>query len=130
MREPLWKSLVRQLDDSGYESPYLDRLRARLDVAGVARQSLETEIVREVAAALGRAEDKVNHLLLELELAGRAVDETSAADDRTARIARFNQVRDDALRARQDLRIHREAVGFRRHHDFEQLYPIPPRKPA
>jgi len=126
MREPPWKSLVRHLEDRGYESPYLDRLRARLDAGGI-RQSLETEIVREVAQALGRSEDKVNHALLELELAARAVDEAADADTRAARIAHFNQVREDALRARQYLRIHREAVGFRRHHDFERLYPIPPR---
>jgi len=127
MREPPWKNLVRHLGDSGYESPYLDRLRARLDAGGV-RQSLETEIVREVAAALGRSEDTVNHALLELELAGRAAD--AAADDaeRAAHTTRFNQLREQALRARQYLRIHREAVGFRRHLDLEQLYPIPPRR--
>ena len=50
MREPPWKSLVRHLDDSGYESPYLDRLSARLDAGGI-RQSLETEIIRVVAQA-------------------------------------------------------------------------------
>jgi hypothetical protein len=126
MREPPWKNLVRHLEDTGYESPYLDRLRARLDAGGI-RQSLETEIIREVAHALGRSEDKVNHALLELELAARAVDEAADDDTRAARVARFNQVREDALRARQNLRIHREAVGFRRHHDFEKLYPIPPR---
>jgi len=126
MREPPWKNLVRHLDDSGYESPYLDRLRARLDAGGV-RQSLETEIIREVAQALGRSEDKVNHALLELELAARAADE-APDHDRPARIARFNQLREAALQARQYLRIHREAVGFRRHHDLDQLYPIPPRR--
>ena len=32
MKEPPWKRLVEELKDEGYESIYLDRLRANLDV--------------------------------------------------------------------------------------------------
>jgi hypothetical protein len=56
MPERPWQTLVRQLTDAGYESPYLDRLRARVDPAQ-AQDTLEQEIIREMASALGRAED-------------------------------------------------------------------------
>src|SRR5215470_3591026 len=113
MRQPPWKALVAELKDRGHESPYLDRLRARLDV-DQAQVSLEREILQEIAAALGRTEAKLNHALLPLELASRDLD--AAADDaeRAARSARLEAMRTEALQARHELLIHREAVGIRR----------------
>jgi hypothetical protein len=125
--EATWKKLVRELSDSGYESPYLDRLRARLDVR-LAFESLEQEIAREIASALGRAGDKVDYALLRLEIAGREVDASADERDRERAVLRFNQVRREALAARHELRIHREAVGIRRNRILEQIYPIPPRR--
>jgi hypothetical protein len=127
MRQPPWKALVAELKERGHESPYLDRLRARLDVEQ-AQVSLEREILQEIAAALGRTEAKLNYALLQLELAARDLD--AAADDaeRAARSARFETLRTEALRARHELLIHREAVGMRRNDLLETLYPIPPRR--
>lgn len=126
MRPAPWTSLVRTLTDAGHESPYLDRLRARVDPAR-AQSDLETEIRAEIAAALGRAEDKVNAALLRLELAGRALDD-ALGPDRPARTTDFNARRTDALHARWELLVHREAVGFRRNGVLDELYPIPPRR--
>lgn len=128
MADRPWRSLVAELTDAGHESPYLDRLRRRLDVSQ-GRDSLETEIIREMAAALGRAEDKVNAALLELELAGRALA-TAVAGERRRCAASFNARRATALRARWELLIHREALGMRRNDVLEQLYPIPPAVPT
>lgn len=127
MRETPWSRLVRELKDTGYESPYLDRLRARLDPAeAVAR--LETEIVQEMAQALGRTEDKLNYVLLRLELAARAIE--SAPDElaRYERVREFNALRQEAIEARRNLQIHREAIGIRRNRVLDDLYPIPPRR--
>ncbi len=131
MVEPAWKSLVESLRASRVESTYLDRLEARLGdlrQAGLQRTSLAQEILEEMAYALGRAEDKVNLALLELELASRALDD---ADDQ-ARVRRrdeYNQQREVAVRARWELEIHREAIGFRRNSALlERYYPIPPRR--
>ena len=127
MREAPWTKLVRELKDNGYESPYLDRLRARLDPAeAIAR--LETEIVQEMAQALGRTEDKLNHALLRLELAGRKVDAAPDASTRAARVLASNLLRAEAIEARRDLVIHREAIGIRRNRILEEIYPIPPRR--
>lgn len=121
-----WQALVRELKDEGYESPYLDRLRARHDVAA-AQEELEKEIMREMAEALGRSGEKVDVALLKLELAAR--DLASARDDeeRFRLVAAFNARREEALTARHELRIHREAIGIRRNDTLDTEYPIPPK---
>jgi len=126
MREAPWRTLVRDLTDAGYESPYLDRLRRRVDTTA-SQETLEQEIVAEMAAALGRAEDKLNAALLQLELAAGALAAASDADDREDAARVVDARREDALRARWELVIQREAVGIRRNDILEQLYPIPPR---
>jgi hypothetical protein len=91
------------------------------------QESLEKEIIREMAAALGRAEDKLDAALLRLELAGRACAAATGPDDRRRRAMEFNARRREALEARWELAIQREAVGLRRNEVVEGLYPIPPR---
>ncbi|GAB4248874.1 hypothetical protein [Deferrisoma sp.] len=127
MRAPAWKRLVDQLTDEGYESPYLDRLRRRLGVYQAQRE-LEKEILQEMAAALGRAEEKVLVALLELELLGRQVDrlEAEGAEDLAEAVLRFNAKRREARQRLWELVIHREALGFRNHRILDEFYPIPP----
>ncbi len=78
MSDRPWQALVRELRDSGYDSPYLARLRARIDVAA-AQEQLEKEILREIAQALGRSGEKVDVALLRLELLEK---EIAAAPER------------------------------------------------
>jgi hypothetical protein len=125
MREAPWTRLVRTLVDAGYESPYLDRLRRRVDVEQ-AHASLEQEIIREMAGALGRAEDKLNAALLRVQLAGDAVAAAPSGEERRRRALEFNACRREAEAARWELVIQREAVGIRRNDVLERLYPIPP----
>ena len=124
-RDFAWRNLVRELTDAGYESPYLDRLKARVDVAQ-AQSSLEKEIIAEMASALGRAEDKLNAALLRLELAGKDLEKAAPAE-RPARAIVFDARRADALQARWELVIQRESVGILRNEVIERMYPIPPR---
>ena len=118
------KRLVTGLKERGYESVYLDRLEQRLDVEA-AHEVLEQEIVAEMAAALGRSAAKVDLALLRLELAAKDIDAAADDDERARLVARFNALRAEALRARHELAIHREAVGFRRNHELDRLYPVP-----
>jgi hypothetical protein len=122
-RDPAWKSLVEQLIDEGKQSPYLDRLRARYDVR-LPSDTLERELLAEMASALARSEDKVNVALLELELLGRRCDERGDQ----ASIDAFNAKRSHAIAMRRELLIHRDALRFTRDPRFEELYPIPPRR--
>lgn len=131
MRSPPWKRLVEQLKSDGFESPYLERLSQRLVVdRDSAHAELEKEIRAEMAAALGRTEDKVNLALLELDVAGKAVDaaEGGPRDALVAAITEYNRLREAAERALRDLMIHREAIGIRQHKLLADFYPIPPRR--
>ncbi len=127
MPAPPWKRLVQDLTGAGYESPYLERLRRRVDVEQ-AHTDLENEIVAEMAAALGRAEAKVDAALLRLELAGRDVETSPPGTPREEALTQWEARRIEALAARHDLLIHREAVGFRRNAMLETLYPIPDKR--
>lgn len=127
MRAPPWKNLVRDLTRTGFESPYLDRLKRRVDVE-LAAEELEKEIVQEMATALGRAGDKVDYALLRLDVAARAIDEARDPAERRLLVRHWNGLREEAIEARYELRIHREAVGIRRNRMLETLYPIPPRR--
>jgi hypothetical protein len=120
-----WKSLIRDLRDDEARRPYLDDVRRRVGVVE-AHAELEREIAREIAAALGRSAAKVTDAMARLEDAGRAVAAAQLdADERDRRMARFNALRREALTARHELLIHREAVGMRRNEALEIMYPIP-----
>lgn len=118
---------MQELTAAGHESPYLERLRSRLGV-GRAFETLEKEIAREMASALGRAGERVDQALLRLEIADLEIAAARDGAERRRRVERFNQLRREALRARHDLQIQREAIGIRRNRILEQVYPIPPRR--
>ena len=124
MKEPPWKRLVEELKDRGYESIYLDRLRATLDVEqqhGI----LEQEIVQEMAYALGQSAAKVDHALLELELLHAELARCETRTERASLIEAIRHKEAEALERRRRLLIHREALGIRRNDVLETLYPVP-----
>src|SRR5262249_20907544 len=100
--QPPGKALVLALQDRGYESPSLDRLRRRLDPEQ-AQATLEQEIVQEIAAALGRTAAKLDHALLRLELAGRELAALGGAAARPECAARADTPRSPAPPARHEL---------------------------
>lgn len=136
------KDLVQRIHKSEEHKPYHPDLAARfpnLHRSGAsALSALEREIAEEVAYSLGRAGKKIETLLQETQRLGAALDELSASDDRspTARRqaaslhARFSNARTLTERAIRDLRIQREALGFRRHDDIEKRFVVPAPRPA
>ncbi len=121
-----WHRLVTRLKDRGIHSPNVERLRHHLSTEEQHEQ-LETEMRSEIARALGRAEAKVLAALVALELADD--DVKLAGDDavrRSEALEAREQRRREALEARTDYKIHREAVGIRRNAQLDQLFPVPP----
>jgi hypothetical protein len=103
-------------------------LRQRLPSTSIA--SLEREIASEIAYSLGRAAEKLEAALS--QALGTLAELEAAhpdAERRPALITRFNDERSVAERRLRDLLIQREALGFRRHAELHQRYPIPPRWP-
>ncbi|MBN1656339.1 MAG: hypothetical protein JXA30_21395 [Deltaproteobacteria bacterium] len=127
MRDQPWKNLLECLTDSEFDSPYLDRLRSRVEIAQ-GREGLQREILQEIAQALGRSEDKVNEALLELEMLEAEIAREADGNRRRSLVETFNRKRESARRALRDLVIHREALGMRRNKQLAEIYPIPARK--
>lgn len=131
MVDPVWKRLVESLDSRGFESRYLDRLMDRLSPAamqvamGTGFNALQREIVEEMAYALRRAEDKVNLALLHLDLATEAIEQNRDAARSALLEDEWENRRREAMRARWEFTVHREALGMIRHDVLMQLYPIP-----
>lgn len=133
------RTLVEDLTATHFESPYLDRLRGRLQRAATTGgyTKLQQEIMGEMAAALGRAEDHVNEALLRLDVLDREIahlESEPESPERSRRldseVARFNELRERAQRRLWELMVHREAIGLRRHETLSQFYPIPPKRSA
>ena len=119
------KTLVERLTAEGHVSPHLERLRERL-VHMSSPTTLEKEIASEMAAALGRTEEKLLVALVELEVAGKKLAAASAGA-RPALVDEFNALRKIALDRRWELEIHREAIGILQNKVLVTMYPIPER---
>ncbi len=92
----------------------------------------EQEIAKEKAEALGWAGERLERLLAELEMVAstlRRTDRAALLEARAEWERHYQRLRAEALRARQDLMIQREAVGFRRHAVVMELFPVPPARP-
>jgi hypothetical protein len=88
----------------------------------------EEEILREKAAALGRAGERLEHALAETAALGAALDAERDPARRPALLADYEAARRRADSARLMLIIQREAVGLRQHRDVERQFPDPPRR--
>ena len=91
-------------------------------------ERLEEEIVKEKAAVLGRAGERLEAALAEVAALGRALDAEPDAARRAARLAEYAAAHRRATTARQMLLIQREAIGLRLHRDVDRQYPEPPRR--
>ena len=100
---------------------YLDRLRGSYDVKAHV-ESIEEEMAEEMAKALGRTTSRCDYEFALLDRARRLHDDDPSDDARAA----FDAQRAACLKARQDLLIHRQALGFKtnNHAVVEKYYPI------
>jgi hypothetical protein len=101
-------------------------------------EQIESEIRKEKAEALGRAGERLEQILLEIEafrqeiccLAEKRLETSPGARgwharDLKVRLAEHARLCEEAKRLRHSLIIQREAVGLWRHEDVERQYPEP-----
>jgi hypothetical protein len=101
-------------------------------------EQIESEIRKEKAEALGRAGERLEQILLEIEefrqeiccLVEKRLETSpgargSHARDLEVRLAEHARLCEEAKRLRHSLIIQREAVGLWRHEDVERQYPVP-----
>ncbi|HEU4368591.1 MAG TPA: hypothetical protein VFV05_10245 [Methylomirabilota bacterium] len=91
-------------------------------------ERLEREIVKEKAAALGRAGERLEAALDEVALLSRALDTETDPGRRAALLRQYEGARGRAALARTMLLVQREAIGLRHHRVVDQLFPEPRRR--
>jgi hypothetical protein len=91
-------------------------------------EKLEQEIVKEKAAALGRAGERLETALAEARALGLALDAEADPQRRSERLREYEAARRRAATARTMLVIQREAIGLRWHRDVDREFPEPPRR--
>ena len=91
-------------------------------------EKLEEEILREKAAALGRAGERLESALEEARELGRALDAERDAERRAALLRLYESARRRADSASLMLVVQREAIGLRYHRDVDLQFPEPPRR--
>lgn len=131
MRDTTWQELIEDLKDKERKK-HLDPARAKLPTAGP-RDELMREMLQEMAAAFGRANEKVTTALLQLDECERAIDAVALArphDVRAinARIDAFNAQHDATTQSVWELQVHREALGFRTAPSQREQVPLPPKR--
>ncbi|MFY9397478.1 MAG: hypothetical protein WAR22_03855 [Desulfomonilia bacterium] len=85
----------------------------------------QEEIIEEIAKALGHSGDILEEVLARLEALGREMDAARDAREYNSRVEEFNTLRREAIRRKEMLMIHREAIGVRKHRYLDIYYPIP-----
>jgi hypothetical protein len=102
-------------------------------------ESIENEIRKEKAEALGRTGERLEEALQELKILRREIrglvwsslnsvpdtGEGIPAEIRE-RLLQYARLREQACQWRHCLVVQREAVGLWRHEDVERMYPVPP----
>ena len=85
----------------------------------------EQELAEEKAAALRRIVDTLEQLLADLQVL-RARYAVACPADKPRLADRYEAVRERAVEYRWYLRVQCEAIGIRRHDEFESRFPEPP----
>ena len=125
-KEPHSEKQVRRLadavQDENLHSPYFDKLRGEIITGESLISGLEQELRGEIARALKESEDKVNWALLQCDLILKSEKKRTQED-----IQLHEHWRQEAIRARTNLIIHRQACGFRLncHATIYKLFPVP-----
>jgi hypothetical protein len=103
-------------------------------------EKTQEEILKERAEALGRAGESLSAALRELQGMEERIDsglesvrvqdnlEEEIVGEINREVDRYNRAREYAKLRYYYLIVIREAVGFRRHKQVEEIYKIPPRK--
>ena len=103
-------------------------------------EQTQEEILKERAEALGRAGESLSVALRELKVIEGKIDsrlesvrvhdngKEEAVGEINREVDRYNKAREYTKLRYYYLVVIREAVGFRRHKQVEEIYKIPPRK--
>lgn len=106
---PAWHRLAEQLRDEGCDSIYLDRLRSTYRKS----ERLEDELAEEMARALSNTSAKVSYEFARLDMLLQKGEDC-------------REQRERCKKARYELIVHRQALGFKtnNHAEVEKHFPL------
>lgn len=92
--------------------------------------ALQRELVEEAAHSMASSARRLETSLLALRRLDQELDRLVEADleHRRELVQRFNAAREQVLLRLHYVRIQREALGFSRHTELDEHYPVPPPK--
>ena len=109
---------------------YLDRLRSSSSLSLQSHvDNLSDEIAEEMSRALANTAAKVNYQFAKLDFLKSDFDKASKSrNDKQKAAEAFNAQRSVCMKARTELVIHRQALGFKtnNHRAVEAHFPLPP----
>jgi len=126
MGKPTWKSFVDNMNSGGAGSGHDDRVPAGAVSNGLG--AIQREVIEEMSAGLRRTARQIEKALVELARLDDAIRGASDREKRLELVEEFNARRAEALEARRNYLIQREAIGFFRNDCVLEEYPIPPKR--
>lgn len=126
MSKPKWKSIADNLETGDASAHYADRVPA--GEATDAFGAIQKEVIEEMSDGLRRAARKIEECLVDLADIDEALESSDDRVERRKLVERFNAKRSEALEARRNYLIQREAIGFYQNDVVQEEYPIPPKR--
>jgi ribosome-binding ATPase YchF (GTP1/OBG family) len=129
----VWERQAEAIKNTDLNSNYLEAMRAEHDPS-LHLKTIEGELMGTIGKALGRQGEKI---LRAVQLMNREYEIYTSSSSiecmstRQQAAKRYNQYRLEALQARWELTVHRQAAGFivNNHKYVTEKYPIAPKLP-
>jgi hypothetical protein len=110
-----WERSAKRVKNTDVTNPYLDKIRAETVDPSLQIKTIEDELCGAIGKALGKQGDKVLHAIREMKEEHVRYNECIEHKQFDAALEfanRHNEARKRALKARWELLVHRQAVGF------------------
>lgn len=124
-----WERSAKLVKNTDRKNPYLDKIRAETVDPSLQLKTIEDELCGAIGKALGRQGEKVLFAICEMKEEHAKYEDCIRSRDFNAALKyadRYTQSRKRALKARWELLVHRQAVGFttENHNVVHSTFPI------
>ncbi|KAL3801001.1 hypothetical protein ACHAW5_000776 [Stephanodiscus triporus] len=124
-----WERGAKLVKDTDVTNPYLDRVRSEVVDPALQIKTIEDELCAAIGKALGKQGEKVQFALREMKEARAQYLEcihAQAYEGAMESARHHNDARKRAIKARWELLVHRQAVGFTvdNHSVVHKTFPI------
>jgi len=124
-----WERSAKIVKNTDVTNPYLDQMRAEVVDPGLQLKTIEDELCGAIGKALGKQGEKVLIAIRKMKKEhARYLEciQNRALEEALESAQRHNEARQRAIKARWELLVHRQAVGFTvdNHSVVHQTFPI------